>query len=326
MRDRLRLCGALWALVGCTGYVDRVSPQDAALPVPSDASTEAPDQEPATDAGAQPEPALDAGAAVEETPPAPAPEPPSGDLRMASSAAFDGYLTDSNGRALYMFVDDKPTVNETACLDDCARAWPPFDVLNIQVGPGIDASEVNRFHRQDGQWQTRYKGFPLYYRAGEENQTAVTADGTDGRWFVARDYFAFMSSPPHFTPVEDPAAGARVMTDGYGNTLYVCLDDKPETAMTLATSSCTDDCLANRPPWVARATNRTTILPSVLNPTDLNTYVRPDGLDQLTYRGWPLYYFRGDDKPGAIIGHNQNAWRAIEPVVFGLQPTTAVSN
>lgn len=324
--------GVALILAGCSGYVEQVASDAGQAVVPDEGSPEstvvdepAPEPEPEPEPKAEPKPQLENDASVTELTP-PIEIALTGDLRIARSSTFDGYLTDSNGRALYMFVDDKPGVDETACLDVCAADWTPFDVVNIQLGAGIEPSEVSRFHRQDGLWQTRYKDHPLYYRASEENSHDVTADQVDGRWFVARDYFAFMSSPKNFAPVEDPQGRARVLTDGVGHTLYICLDDQPETATSPAVSSCADDCLATRPPWVVRATNFTTVLPSVLNPTDLRAYVRPDGLEQLTYRGWPLYYFRGDAALGEIEGHNQKAWRAIEPVVFGLGPTAAVTN
>jgi predicted lipoprotein with Yx(FWY)xxD motif len=34
----------------------------------------------------------------------------------------------------------------------------------------------------------------------------------------------------------------------------------------------------------------------------LGTFVRKDGTTQVTYNGWPLYYYYEDGKPGDILG------------------------
>ncbi|MEY4514386.1 MAG: hypothetical protein RLZZ450_6508, partial [Pseudomonadota bacterium] len=230
-------------------------------------------------------------------------------------------LTDGEGRALYMFTDDVPDRDEAACVGDCALAFPPFDlVLESDPPPvfedGIDTHEITRMHRQDGAWQARYKGHPLYYRASEP-QGQVSADGLDDSWFVARDYVAFLSITNSFEPTGTIDPRRMYLTDGFGRTLYVCLDDRPTDGGAPATSVCNGECLANRPPFAASASLRTTRLPSSLEPSVLGAFVRGDGIAQLTYRGWPLYYFRGDAAAGGTSGHNQGAWRAIDPIAFG---------
>ena len=233
-------------------------------------------------------------------------------LRFARTPRFDGYLVDAEGRALYMFAEDVAGASESACLDACASEWPPFDLREVITGPGVEASEVSRFHRQDGAWQATYKGFPLYYRAGEEGSRAVGGDGLRGRWFVARDYLAFIAA-------RDAANGAlplgvtSYLTDGFGRTLYVCLDDRPRSATSAPRSSCVGMCSVDRPPWSAAATQRSSALPSTLLVSALGSFVREDGIVQLTYHGLPLYHFRGDLQLGESVGHNQRAWRALDP-------------
>jgi predicted lipoprotein with Yx(FWY)xxD motif len=56
-----------------------------------------------------------------------------------------------------------------------------------------------------------------------------------------------------------------------------------------------------------------------MNPSDITTFTRPDGVQQLALRGWPLYYFSGDQGVGDVQGQNQNAWHAIDPMNFGKQ-------
>jgi len=304
MRERY-LCVVYVVLLGCTGYVVE-----------------------------QPLPSLDAGSVLTAAPvELPAPphvdmQPPMDDagttelsLRIASNDQLADYLTDGDGRALYMFTDDVSDRDEAACLGDCGLAFPPFDLAldgdaARPFAPGIDAREITRMHRQDGAWQARYKGHPLYYRAGEP-AGQVSADSRDGVWFVARDYVAFLSSTSSFEPSGTSDQRYLYLTDGFGRTLYVCLDDRPRVGSTEPISVCSGECLANRPPFAASASLRSTRLPSSLEPSVLGAFVRGDGIVQLTYRGWPLYYFRGDAAAGGTSGHNQGAWRAIDPVAFG---------
>jgi predicted lipoprotein with Yx(FWY)xxD motif len=239
-------------------------------------------------------------------------------VRMLRTERIDGYLTDQLGQPLYMFMGDVAGSIETACLGDCARDWPPFDVLVPSPAPELAAADVTRFHRRDGAWQVTYKGYPLYYRAAENGSGEVTGDGVGQQWFVARDYLAFFGQAPSFAPEGGTGVRDPFLTDGYGRTLYLCLEDKPRTAADDAVSSCDTRCTIDRPVFQSSQTVRSTLLPSSLAATDLNEFVRPDGQRQLTYRGWPLYYYSSDVLPGSTIGHNDNAWRAFDPVAFGL--------
>jgi polyisoprenoid-binding protein YceI len=56
---------------------------------------------------------------------------------------------------------------------------------------------------------------------------------------------------------------------------------------------------------------------------DLNTINRDDGGVQLTYNGWPLYYWVNDTAPGDATGHGiGGVWAAagLEPAVFSIIP------
>jgi predicted lipoprotein with Yx(FWY)xxD motif len=46
----------------------------------------------------------------------------------------------------------------------------------------------------------------------------------------------------------------------------------------------------------------------------LGTTKRTDGTTQVTYNGWPLYYWKNDSKPGDVTGENvQGVWFVITP-------------
>ena len=238
-------------------------------------------------------------------------------VRLGHAAPFEGYLMDRDQRPLYMFAEDVAGSGSSACLGACAQDWPPFDLPQVEPDPGILANELTRFHRQDGSWQSAYKGHPLYYRAAEAGGREVTGDGLDGRWFVARDYLAFVGVDASFAPAGSERFGTGFLTNGFGRALYVCLDDTPGSADSSPVSACLGDCARRHPLWSVSEAGRTTILPSVLGALDLAAFERPDGALQLALRGWPLYYFSGDERPGDVNGQNQNAWRAIDPLHFG---------
>jgi predicted lipoprotein with Yx(FWY)xxD motif len=46
----------------------------------------------------------------------------------------------------------------------------------------------------------------------------------------------------------------------------------------------------------------------------LGTTKRTDGSTQVTFNGWPLYYWANDKKPGDVTGENvQGVWFVITP-------------
>ena len=239
------------------------------------------------------------------------------DVATASSAAFQMYFADGLGRALYMFANDVPGSNTSACAGACLEKWPTFDVKNIQVGNGLTATDFTRFQRADGAWQTSFKGHPLYRFASDAAHT-VTGDGMGGRWFVARDYFAFVAAKPELTP-QGASMPAPYLTNRAGRTVYVFMNDTAANSGAAPVSACVDKCLDAWPAWNAPAILGTPVLPSSMNRSDFAQFERVVAgatIKQLTYRGWPLYFHTPDAAPGDTTGHMTGAWRAIDPLAF----------
>lgn len=92
-----------------------------------------------------------------------------GSIRTASAASVGTYLTDANGRALYMF--EKDTRNASTCMSECAEEWPPFAAnsaasATTATATGTDSvqsSMVGMITRSDNARQATYNGMPLYY-------------------------------------------------------------------------------------------------------------------------------------------------------------------
>jgi len=94
------------------------------------------------------------------------------------------------------------------------------------------------------------------------------------------------------------------LTDGEGRTLYYFASDAGDL------NACRDNCLVNWPVFRAERL----IVANGLDPADFGEFTREDGTGQLTYKGWPLYYFVRDEAPGDTNGHGiNNVWFVVNP-------------
>lgn len=85
------------------------------------------------------------------------------------------------------------------------------------------------------------------------------------------------------------------LVDADGRTLYLFLRDEG------GVSSCTDACLINWPPL--RVGEDVELLAGEgVNQELLGTSEMPDGTLQVTYAGWPLYYYIADNAAGLVSG------------------------
>ncbi|MFD0599263.1 hypothetical protein ACFQZ4_48915 [Catellatospora coxensis] len=98
------------------------------------------------------------------------------------------YLTDGQGRSLYLFEAD--TAGTSTCVDTCAAAWPPVITTGTpQAGSGVTADKLKTVARPDGSMQVVYDSHPLYLfvkdaKAGDTNGQGVNAFGALW-WLVA---------------------------------------------------------------------------------------------------------------------------------------------
>lgn len=93
------------------------------------------------------------------------------------------------------------------------------------------------------------------------------------------------------------------VVDADGNTLYLFTPDSQ------GDSTCYDQCESSWPPLVDDVTAGDGLDAGLLGST-----IRTDGSVQITYNGWPLYYFAGDTAPGDTNGQGINGvWYVISP-------------
>jgi predicted lipoprotein with Yx(FWY)xxD motif/cytochrome c5 len=124
------------------------------------------------------------------------------------------------------------------------------------------------------------------------------------------------------------------LTDQEGNSLYLYLPDRladegegfiPEDEVALST--CYDECAENWPPYLLRPADDNPVQGEVAGDPIAGEGTQADLLDEVTredtlegwthvtYRGWPLYYFVGDEQPGDANGQGLNdVWYLVSPM------------
>ncbi|KJS56982.1 hypothetical protein [Streptomyces rubellomurinus] len=134
---------------------------------------------------AAPSPPASSAPAPSTSPPA---SPPStgGTTVAVHSNKLGMILTDSQGRTLYLFEKDSPTMS--ACDGACASAWPPLTTTGApQAGSGVDAAQLGTVTRADHSLEVTYHGHPLYYFSGDQKPGDTNGEGSKAfgaGWYV----------------------------------------------------------------------------------------------------------------------------------------------
>ncbi len=246
-------------------------------------------------------------------------------LKITQNATLGNFITDAMGRTLYLYTKD--TKNTSNCYDACATAWPPLlSQAQPTLGDGLKADLLGTTTRKDGSTQLTYNGWPLYYYAKDQQPGDVNGQNVGKVWFVinpAGD--AIMTNAAPVPPSSsNPAPAIKVaqnatlgtfLVDGQGRTLYLYTKD------TKNTSNCYDACATAWPPLMAQGQP---VLGEGLKADLLGTTTRKDGSTQLTYNGWPLYYYAKDQQPGDVNGQNVGkVWFVLTPAGDAVMPSAA---
>jgi predicted lipoprotein with Yx(FWY)xxD motif len=123
---------------------------------------------------------------------------------------------------------------------------------------------------------------------------------------------ALAQDAAELTVRESPEHGQYV-ADGEGMALYMFEADTRGEGDTEAVSTCYDDCADAWPPLVAEGAQAGDQVESDL----IGTIERRDGEMQVTYGGWPLYYFVRDEAAGDTNGQDVEGfgaeWYLVSP-------------
>jgi predicted lipoprotein with Yx(FWY)xxD motif len=115
--------------------------------------------------------------------PAPTSTPtPSYTIMTMNKADIGDYLVDGKGMTLYYFTKD--TAGMSNATAQVIANWPIFYAANIMVPSNLNASDFGTISGFDGQKQTTYKGWPLYYYINDHAAGDTSGDGVNGVWFL----------------------------------------------------------------------------------------------------------------------------------------------
>jgi len=104
-------------------------------------------------------------------------------VKVAAKEGVGSYLTDAKGMTLYTFKRDMPGMSH--CEGACLEKWPIYYREAVDPKGGPRADDFGTISRADGKKQTTYKGWPLYYFAGD--RAAGDTNGNDMKdvWYAA---------------------------------------------------------------------------------------------------------------------------------------------
>ena len=226
-------------------------------------------------------------------------------VKLATSATLGQYLTDADGNALYYFSND--AAGQNTCTGNCAVNWPIYDAGALEADMLASGLSLDDFGTVTaaGVTQTTYKGWPLYYYAPSgvrEAPGATTGEAVGGIWFVAKTDYTFMIVNAQLIGLDgkhykgDYTEGdekVKYFTDAEGRTVYGFMNDKKND------NNFTNGDAAHDASWPIYGATMGSV-PSTLDKSLFGT-ITVMGNTQLTYKGWPLYYFGND----AVRGDNK---------------------
>jgi predicted lipoprotein with Yx(FWY)xxD motif len=104
-------------------------------------------------------------------------------IKLAEKDGVGKFFTDTNGMTLYIFKKDSP--GKSVCAGPCVVKWPLYFREKVSVPEGVNALDFGTISREDGMQQTTYKGWPLYYFAGDKTPGDILGHAVGNVWFVA---------------------------------------------------------------------------------------------------------------------------------------------
>jgi predicted lipoprotein with Yx(FWY)xxD motif len=221
-------------------------------------------------------------------------------VSISSSDDMGKYLVDETGHSLYY-----SNIGKSDCIGLCTETWPPFYAANITVSPGLNRTEFTTIKRADGREQTAFRGWPLYYFSADKVPGNTSGNGELGNaWVLARPFGTIL--------IANSSSVGRHLTDARGMALYHTRGDGGRNV-----SICTsDECTEFWPAFFAGVIDVT----DGLNSGDFGTIITPsfEGEtymgSQTSYKGWPLYYYTGDSRPGDLYGQGLfGSWSVVDP-------------
>lgn len=249
-------------------------------------------------------------------------------IKLGTSGTFGSFITDKAGNTLYFFANDGNGANN--CTGGCTTAWPNFNVTGLtqsQLSDGLLLADFASITTPTGS-QVTYKGWPLYYYAPggvRENPGQITGDGVGGVWFIAKPDYTIMLAKEQILGVDAKSyvvSATNVYSEGTGTTTYMT-DLAGRTLYSFYKDSTnvnkyTKADFSNNSVWPIYETDKV-VVPSIIDKTLFGS-ITLYGKKQLTYKGWPMYYYGPDvDASGKFRGYNKGVYGPLPvkwPVFF----------
>lgn len=253
-------------------------------------------------------------------------------IKLATSATLGSIMTDKSGNALYFFANDGNGANN--CTGGCTTNWPNFNVTGLmqsQLGEGLLLADFASISTASGD-QLTYKGWPLYYYAPggiREKSGLTTGDGVGGVWFIAKPDYTIMMAKEQIVGVDTKSytvSADNVYSEGTGTTTYMT-DLAGRTLYSFFRDSTnlnkfTKSDFSNNPVWPIYENDKI-VVPSILDKTLFGS-IPLYGKKQMTYKGWPMYYYGADvDAAGKSRGYNKGVYGPLPvkwPIFFKERP------
>ena len=251
---------------------------------------------------------------------------PPPDIVLADDPELGKILTDGMGFTLYYFTKDA-LPDTSLCTGGCVTNWPLFYAENPKLGEGLDMEDFGVIEHPEGGMQTTYKGWPLYYWKNDLNPGETNGEGVGNVWFVAKPDYSIMlmnglligKDGVTYTSTYEPGEEVvQYFVDEYGRTLYIFVND------TYDKNNFTKEDFSNDGVWPVYEEE----LQGVASTLDkaLFASINVHGRQQLTYKGWPLYYFGTDSQRGHTTGVSVPSPGVWPVAVMGLENAPVVSS
>lgn len=108
---------------------------------------------------------------------------PSARIGVGRTPELGAFLTDANGRSLYLLEEDG--AGESTCYEMCAAIWPPLLAGTAAPTPADSAVRANLLGsvpRRGGGSQVTYNGHPLYYYLGDAAPGQTRGQHVEDSW------------------------------------------------------------------------------------------------------------------------------------------------
>ncbi|MGB3399956.1 MAG: hypothetical protein WBA34_07270 [Candidatus Deferrimicrobiaceae bacterium] len=104
------------------------------------------------------------------------------EVQTLSKEGVGNYLADAKGMTLYWFKMDSP--GKSACAGPCVDKWPLYFRESVKAGKGLVDGDFGTITREDGKKQSTFRGYPLYYWAGDKVRGDTNGHEVKKVWHV----------------------------------------------------------------------------------------------------------------------------------------------